>query len=278
METARQEKVTEKARMLSKSGFSIDNILNEAVDKPVIKPDSPLVKRATNVALSSLLSEVNSHFHLAASEQKIGTMFSTECPILPYIMKGSAVLRPNLRAVKFCVFKMDVLLTLCVCISVGPLSVFAFPGTCTSAMLKRCRRRKARTVFSDQQLSELELRFQGQRYLSTPERIELASILGLSETQVKTWFQNRRMKHKKIYKMKSFAPHYCDSASRTRSLHPKGSPSSATLVYEEKTEVEDTNNVKDSERPHKIMKCITNSCSCVSTQLSPFIPLHDVLQ
>ncbi|KAL5969469.1 Brain-specific homeobox protein [Taenia solium] len=156
METARQERVTKKARMLSKSGFSIDNILSEAVDKPVIKPDSPLVKRATNAALSSLLSEINSHFHLAASEQKIGPMFSTECPILPYIMKGS----------------------------VGPLSVFAFPGTCTSAMLKRCRRRKARTVFSDQQLSELELRFQRQKYLSTPERIELASILGLSETQV----------------------------------------------------------------------------------------------
>ena len=46
------------------------------------------------------------------------------------------------------------------------------------------RRRKARTVFSDGQLEGLETRFEGQRYLSTPERIELAQRLSLSETQV----------------------------------------------------------------------------------------------
>ena len=50
--------------------------------------------------------------------------------------------------------------------------------------IKLCRRRKARTVFSDQQLSGLEKRFESQKYLSTPERVELANNLGLSETQV----------------------------------------------------------------------------------------------
>jgi hypothetical protein len=50
--------------------------------------------------------------------------------------------------------------------------------------IKLCRRRKARTVFSDQQLNGLEKRFESQKYLSTPERVELANNLGLSETQV----------------------------------------------------------------------------------------------
>uniref|UniRef100_A0AC35TKQ3 Homeobox domain-containing protein n=1 Tax=Rhabditophanes sp. KR3021 TaxID=114890 RepID=A0AC35TKQ3_9BILA len=65
---------------------------------------------------------------------------------------------------------------------------------------KSYRRRKARTVFSDNQLQGLEQRFEIQRYLSTPERITLANSLNLSETQVKTWFQNRRMKQKKVVK------------------------------------------------------------------------------
>lgn len=51
--------------------------------------------------------------------------------------------------------------------------------------LKHCRRRKARTVFSDHQLNGLEKRFDGQKYLSTPERVELANALNLSEAQVR---------------------------------------------------------------------------------------------
>ena len=54
--------------------------------------------------------------------------------------------------------------------------------------LKHCRRRKARTVFSDHQLNGLEKRFDGQKYLSTPERVELANALNLSEAQVRENF------------------------------------------------------------------------------------------
>lgn len=52
--------------------------------------------------------------------------------------------------------------------------------------------RKARTAFTDQQLNNLEKHFARQKYLSVQDRMELAAKLGLSDTQVKTWYQNRR--------------------------------------------------------------------------------------
>ena len=47
------------------------------------------------------------------------------------------------------------------------------------------------------QLVGLERRFNTQKYLSTTDRIELARSLALTQMQVKTWYQNRRMKWKK---------------------------------------------------------------------------------
>lgn len=62
------------------------------------------------------------------------------------------------------------------------------------------RYRRERTVFTQNQLRVFEKRFETQKYLSTQERFELARNLGLSPLQVKTWFQNRRMKWKKTTK------------------------------------------------------------------------------
>lgn len=54
---------------------------------------------------------------------------------------------------------------------------------------KRRKNRRNRTVFTELQLMGLERRFDSQKYLSTPDRAELANALGLSQLQVKTWYQ-----------------------------------------------------------------------------------------
>lgn len=57
--------------------------------------------------------------------------------------------------------------------------------------------KRSRTVFTSTQKFELEAEFNKKKYISQTERFVLASNLNLSAAQVKTWFQNRRMKWKK---------------------------------------------------------------------------------
>lgn len=85
---------------------------------------------------------------------------------------------------------------------------FIFTGACGNDLLdgkarredgrpKQRLRRKPRVLFSQTQVLELERRFNQQRYLSAPERDHLATMLKLTSTQVKIWFQNRRYKCKR---------------------------------------------------------------------------------
>ncbi|XP_028324805.1 homeobox protein vent1-like [Gouania willdenowi] len=58
--------------------------------------------------------------------------------------------------------------------------------------------RRVRTKFTAEQISSLENIFDKHKYLDVVERVKMAEKLELSETQVRTWFQNRRMKLKRV--------------------------------------------------------------------------------
>ncbi|KAM9379587.1 uncharacterized protein LRP34_003441 [Phaethornis superciliosus] len=112
---------------------------------------------------------------------------------------------------------------------------------------------RPRTKFSAAQLQELERSFREQRYIGASEKQRLAAALNLSQSQIKTWFQNRRMKFKRqtqdarVEALFSglFLPSHCCpdiatssyspgmdisvSATSTESLHP-AMPSPAFLL------------------------------------------------
>ena len=104
------------------------------------------------------------------------------------------------------------------------------------------------------QLEGLESKFAEKKYLSVPDRMELASSLDLSETQVKTWFQNRRMKCKKQLTVDQSPPstggedQVCDTVEDECSLTPLAKkPRSSSEERDSSPESSDDASISDTE-------------------------------
>ncbi|XP_043200660.1 H2.0-like homeobox protein [Amphibalanus amphitrite] len=112
-------------------------------------------------------------------------------PLVPYLQLGSRPAEPAPRLCATCPDPWPV-----TCHHLIQAADCRYPSSLVAGRRLGARRKRTwtRAVFTNLQRKGLEKRFTVQRYITKPERRKLAETLGLTDSQVKVWFQNRRMK------------------------------------------------------------------------------------
>uniref|UniRef100_A0A4W5PRZ3 Ventrally expressed dharma/bozozok antagonist n=1 Tax=Hucho hucho TaxID=62062 RepID=A0A4W5PRZ3_9TELE len=118
--------------------------------------------------------------------------------------------------------------------------------------------RRPRTAYTAEQINSLERAFKRNAYLGTRDKVELCKKLNLSDKQIRNWFQNRRMRMKRMvqdalaqacqakvashllhypelhaYHPGPYHPHHAgaEGGAATPFLHPHYSSSTANLTF-----------------------------------------------
>ncbi|XP_064630734.1 homeobox protein Nkx-6.3-like [Lineus longissimus] len=159
------------------------------------------------------------------------------------------------------------------------------------------KKKKARTTFTGRQIFELEKQFEQKKYLSSSERAEMASLLNVTETQVKIWFQNRRTKWKKQENISNAQAadykHGDTKDTKVTKGHDKESPKDGEHIDEEatpseplgsfKTITDDSNTENSSDNNNDVIEVDPNNREVRSgtpdsdhvTNISREIPLDE---
>ncbi|XP_034122185.1 homeobox protein Nkx-6.1 isoform X2 [Drosophila guanche] len=112
------------------------------------------------------------------------------------------------------------------------------------------KKKHTRPTFSGQQIFALEKTFEQTKYLAGPERAKLAYALGMSESQVKVWFQNRRTKWRKR--------HAAEMATAKRKQDDLGGDNDGDCS---ETMDSDNESLDMGETPAQSKRCRSNSSS-----------------
>ncbi|XP_044133133.1 homeobox protein DBX2 [Bufo gargarizans] len=122
-----------------------------------------------------------------------------------------------------------------------------------------------RAVFSDDQRKALEKMFQKQKYISKADRKKLAINLSLKESQVKIWFQNRRMKWRNSKEKEVLSSHCLREGHFEKNISQTSSSAPICSIESDLSDLQDTNKTrkeKISSRRVKIAEQYTKDLPC----------------
>ncbi|XP_073506816.1 homeobox protein DBX2 [Phyllobates terribilis] len=122
-----------------------------------------------------------------------------------------------------------------------------------------------RAVFSDDQRKALEKMFQKQKYISKADRKKLAINLSLKESQVKIWFQNRRMKWRNS-KEKEILSNRCLKKGQFEETFSQTAPSTPTCLTKSVQSDVPTNNTKKGKPSTKKIKIVEQLSSDITEE------------